>query len=408
MNRIPDILDDLRAGRLIVLVDDEKRENEGDLVCAAQHVTADLVNFMVHQGRGLLCLALTGLICDRLELAPQSLVNTALHGTAFTVSIDADARFGVSTGVSSSDRATTIRVTLADDTRPTDLRRPGHIHPLRAREGGVLVRAGQTEGSVDLCRLAGLKPAAVIIEVMNGDGSMARLPDLKKLCATHKIKMCSVADIIHYRLQRENLVQRIETVPFESRWGRFTLIAYHSAVDLLPHIALVCGDVGQQRGDGSPIPIQDPVLVRMHSQNLLGDVFGNVRDPSDQTLQASMQAIQQAGRGALVYLRHEAMGSGLLKRLQTLHLPEGHASADADRPQLGHDASDHQEPSDSIDDNRPAIKRDYGIGSQILRDLGIRKLKLLTNHPIHPAALEGFGLSITQFVAVPGANPHSP
>ncbi len=403
MDPIPDILDDLRKGQMIVLVDDEKRENEGDLVCAASSVTAAIVNFMVQKGRGILCLAMSGQMCDRLELSPQSLVNTALHGTAFTVSVDADARFGVTTGVSASDRATTIRVAIDDQTRPTDLKRPGHVNPLRARDGGVLVRAGQTEGSVDLCRLAGLKPAAVIIEIMNEDGSMARVDDLRSLCAGHGLKMCSVADVIHYRLEREHLVERIDSVPFDSEFGRFTLVAYRSAVDPLPHVALVCGPVGQLDPSGAPIQIAEPVLVRMHSQNLLGDVFHDLKQPSGRTLCSAMRLIRDAGHGALVYLRHEGMGSGLLKRLQTLHLPhDGSDTAGGDRPSsFDHEDHDlvtgHGVPSPM---KQPVAKRDYGIGSQILRDLGIRKLRLLTNHPIHPTGLEGFGLEISEFVQV--------
>lgn len=400
MDPIADILDDLRAGKMIILADDEKRENEGDLVCAAQFVTPAIVNFMVQQGRGVLCLAMNGSLCDRLELSPQSLVNTALHGTAFTVSIDADRRFGVSTGVSASDRATTIRVAIDDQTRPIDLKRPGHINPLRARDGGVLVRAGQTEGSVDLCRLAGLKPAAVIIEVMNEDGSMARVNDLRKLCASCQLKMCSVADVIHYRLEREHLVQRIDSAPFDSEFGRFTLIAYRSVVDSLPHVALVCGDVGRLDPSGVPIQIAEPVLVRMHSQNLLGDVFRDLGQPSGRTLCSAMRMIQDAGRGAIVYLRHEGMGSGLLKRLQTLHLPHDQAEGHGDRPQVvgGEDPDDLLQPG--ADPKLPVPKRDYGIGSQILRDLGVRKLRLLTNHPIQPTGLDGFGLEIAEFVPV--------
>ena len=396
MHPIPEILDDLQAGKMIVLVDDEQRENEGDLVCAAEFVTPQLINFMISQGRGVLCLAMDGHTCDRLELNPQSLVNTALHGTAFTVSIDADKRFGVTTGVSAADRAKTIRVAIDDATRPTDLKRPGHINPLRAREGGVLVRAGQTEGSVDLCRLAGLKPAGVIIEIMNEDGSMARLDDLKKLCAKHELKMCSVADIIHYRLGREHLVERIDEASFESELGRFNLIAYRSAVDALPHVALVCGDVGTVDTAGVPIEITDPVLVRMHSQNLLGDVFCDAGQASGRTLHQAMGMIQRQGRGAVVYLRHEGMGSGLLKRLQTMHLPHEDGSHDVDRPRVGTGVSQ----ASAEEPDQPAPKRDYGIGSQILRDLGIRKLRLLTNHPVRPTALEGFGLEITEFVPV--------
>lgn len=394
MHPIPEILEELRAGKMIVLVDDEHRENEGDLVCAAEHVTPAVVNFMLREARGVLCLALSGEICDRLDLAPQSAINTAQHGTAFTVSIDASPQFGVTTGVSAADRATTIRVAVDEGAEPDDLNRPGHVNPLRARNGGTLVRAGQTEGSVDLCRLAGLKPAAAIIEIMNEDGSMARLADLQRLCRKHHLKMCSVADIIQYRLQRERLIERIDTAPFDSEFGRFTLIAYRSKVDVLPHVALVCGDVGRLDATGCPVVIDEPVLVRMHSQNLLGDVFGDLEAPSGRVLHASMRAICQAGRGAVVYLRHEGMGTGLLKRLQTLHHPHhgpgehGHVAAGEHKDHLG-GAS-----------RAPTVKQDYGIGSQILRDLGIRKLRLLTNHPIQPTALEGFGLSIAEFVAV--------
>jgi 3,4-dihydroxy 2-butanone 4-phosphate synthase/GTP cyclohydrolase II len=388
MHSIPEILDDLRAGKMVVLVDDEKRENEGDLVCAAQMVTPQIVNFMLREARGVLCLAMAGPMCDRLELAPQASVNTAQRGTAFTITIDAHERFGVSTGVSAQDRATTIRVAIDPETRPQDLARPGHINPLRARDGGVLVRAGQTEGSVDLCRLAGLVPAAVIIEIMNDDGSMARLPDLERLSDKHGIKMCSVADVIQHRLQREKLVQRMDAVPFRCEAGEFTLIAYSSAVDPLPHVALVCGEVGKLDPRGQTIDLSEPVLVRMHSQNLLGDVFGDQRQPSGRTLHAAMRQIQDEGRGAIVYLRHEGMGTGLLRRLQTLHLP--------DRGEVSGVGATHATPGT----HPPADKRDYGIGSQILRDLGIRKMRLLTNHPFHPAALSGFDLEITEFVPI--------
>lgn len=391
MHPIPEILDELRAGRMIVLVDDERRENEGDLVCAAQHVTPEVVNFMIREGRGVLCLALTGEACDRLELTPQSAVNTTQRGTAFTVTIDAHERFGLTTGVSAADRATTIRVAIDPAARPADLARPGHINPLRARDGGVLVRPGQTEGSVDLCKLAGLTPAAAIIEVMNEDGSMARLPDLERLCQRHKIKICSVADIIQYRLQRQKLVERIDAVPFETRHGLFNLIAYRSQVDPFPHVALTCGDVGRRDSTGAVADIAEPVLVRMHSQNLLGDVFGDLRQPSGETLNTAMRMIQRQGRGAVVYLRHEGMGAGLLKRLQTLSRDE--AGPDAERLRLG---ATQQEPGI----RPPANTNDYGIGSQILRDLGIRRLRLITNHPFHPTALEGFGLEIAEFVPV--------
>lgn len=399
MDPIPEILADLRAGKMIVLVDDEQRENEGDLVCAAQFVTPQIINFMLREARGVLCVTLTGKDCDRLELAPQGSINNTQRGTAFTVTIDAHERFGVTTGVSAADRATTILVACDPNSTPDDLARPGHINPLRARDGGVLVRAGQTEGSVDLCKLAGLRPAGVIIEVMNDDGSMARLPDLEKLCAKHQLKMCSVADIIQYRLAREQLVQRIDEAVIETPQGPFRLIAYDSAVDALPHVALVKGDaLGKLDATGQPVEIQEPVLVRMHSQNLLGDVFGDSTQPSGQTLRKAMEMIQREGLGAVVYLRHEKMGSGLLRRLQTLHTPSGalHKGLrpdEGDGPAIGRSQT---QPGIAP----PADTGDYGIGSQILRDLGIRRMKLITNHPFHPTALQGFGLEIAEFVPV--------
>ena len=391
MDSIPDILEDLVAGKMIILVDDEQRENEGDLVCAAEHATPDVINFMLRHGRGMMCLALSGEICDRLELLPQSAVNTTQRSTAYTVSIDSHERFGITTGVSAADRSTTIRMAAADDTTAADMVKPGHVQPLRARNGGVLVRSGQTEGSVDLCKLAGLKHAAVIIEVMNDDGTMARRPELDTLCRKHGIRMSSVADVVGYRLQRQKLIERTDTAPFENAVGQFRLIAYRSQVDPMSHVALVCGDLGELDDTGASIEIDEPVLVRMHRQNLLGDVFGDRLDPSGRILSKTMAAIQNAGKGAVIYLRHEGMGTGLLRRLQTLHLP--HYKADAsDRPRLGQGKRD---PDGAVN------LGDYGIGAQILRDLGIRRLRLLTNHPFHPAALEGFGLEITEFVPIP-------
>ena len=376
---------------MIVLVDDEQRENEGDLVCAAQHVTPQTINFMLREGRGMLCVPLSGEICTHLGLEPQSRVNTAQRGTAYTVSVDADEQFGITTGVSAADRARTIQLLADPNTQPSDLARPGHIHPLRARDGGVLVRPGQTEGSVDLCKLAGLTPAAAIIEVMNEDGSMARQPQLEALCRKHDLKMCSVADVIHHRLQQEQLVERIDHVPFDTPFGRFELIAYRSLVDPLPHVALVCGDLAQPRT--SPVAAGDkPVLVRMHSQNLLGDVFEDLTQPSGRTIRAAMKMIQAEGRGTLVYLRHEKMGTGLLQRLQTLHLPHTDLDQD-DRPAI---AGRQQTPGM----RPPADKGAYGIGCQILRDLDIHQLRLITNHPFTPTALSGFGLEIVEFVPV--------
>ncbi|MAE59943.1 MAG: 3,4-dihydroxy-2-butanone-4-phosphate synthase [Planctomycetaceae bacterium] len=361
---------------MIVLVDDERRENEGDLVCAAQHITPETVNFMMRFARGVLCVALEGESCDRLDLAPQSAVNTASLGTAFTVTVDAHRRFGTTTGVSAADRAATIRVLADPHAQPNDLMRPGHISPLRARNGGVLIRTGQTEGSVDLCRLAGLQPAAVIIEIMNDDGSMARQPDLDRLCAEHDLKMCSVADVIAHRLARETLIERITETTVQTDCGDFQLIAYGSPVDPMPHVALVRGRVGKQ-------DIPDPVLVRMHSQNLLGDVFGDVTQPSGRILRSAMQQVRDADEGAIVYLRCASAGGSLVQQLNTpLTLPDVCI--------------------DEVQTNGTPtpIKMAHGIGSQILRDLGVRQLRLLTDHPAEYHALEGFGLTIVEHVPV--------
>ncbi|MEM9418934.1 MAG: 3,4-dihydroxy-2-butanone-4-phosphate synthase [Planctomycetota bacterium] len=393
---IPDILQDLRDGKIVVLTDDEDRENEGDLVCAAEFCTAEVINFMLSEGRGMLFVALDGATCDKLELPPQAAVNTTQRGTAYTITVDATARFGITTGVSAGERAQTIR-TLADpQTLPTDLDRPGHIQPLRARDGGVLVRTGHTEGITDLCRLAGLRPVGVGIEVMNDDGTMARQAQLDELCAKHNIKSCSVAELIEYRMQRDLLVERIDTIPFTNEFGDWTLVAFRSVVDPFPHVALVCGDLGQVDGVNEPIDCDEPVLVRMHSQNLLGDVFGDAQQPSHQTLGESMKMIQDAGKGAVVYLRHEGMGKGLLKRLQTpVPLGGSGAAEPKDGPRLG-------ESQETPGVSPPRNTMDYGIGSQVLRNLGVRHLRLITNHPFTPQALSGFGLTIDEFVPLPG------
>ncbi len=370
---IDEILEELRAGRIVVLVDDEQRENEGDLICPAQFVTPQVINFMVTVGRGLLCVALDGEICDRLELSPQSGTNSSQMTTAYTVTVDAHERHGVTTGISAADRAKTVQLLGDPAATAADFAKPGHVNPLRARDGGVLVRTGQTEGSVDLCKLAGIEPAAAIIEVMNDDGTMARLPQLKEVCRRHRLKMCSVADLIAYRVEREQLVERIDEAPIETPEGKFNLIAYRSKVDALPHVALTCGRVG--RG-----PIDEPVLVRMHSQDLLGDVFGETGRGTGDTLHRAMRMIQQAGEGAIVYMRQDGMGTGLLQRLQTLHL---------DPSQQAPGAAEIAKVMD---------KFDFGVGSQVLRDLGLRKLRLITNHPRKLHSLEGFGLTIDEHV----------
>jgi 3,4-dihydroxy 2-butanone 4-phosphate synthase/GTP cyclohydrolase II len=390
MHSIPEILEDLKQGKMIVLVDDEDRENEGDLVCPAQFCSPDAINFMLREGRGMLCVALSGGICDKLELWPQSVINTSERTTAYTITVDAHSKFGITTGVSAFDRSTTIKRLVEDHAVPTDFARPGHIPPLRARNGGVLVRAGQTEGSVDLCRLAGLKEGAAIIEIMEDDGTMARRPSLEKFCAKHNIKMCSVADLIQYRLETEQLVQRLAEDTLETEHGLFKLIAYRNGFDPLAHVALICGNIGKLDVQGKPIPVDHSVMVRMHSQNLLGDVFGDLKSPSGKTLQSALKLIAQHGEGALVYLRHESAGRGMLQQLQTLNLPP-EAQREHFAPQLG---MQHPTPGTMP----PVNKGAYGIGCQILRDLGIRQIKLLTNHPFQPSDLDGYGLSIETFV----------
>ncbi len=394
---IDDVLADLRAGKMIVLTDDENRENEGDLVMPAQFVTPEAVTFMLGKAMGYMCLSLTEEDCDRLNLHPQGSVNTSVRGTAFTVSIDLHPRFGGTTGVSAKERAKCIQMAIDKNYGEADFVRPGHINPLRSREGGVLVRTGQTEGSIDLCRLAGLYPAAAIIEIMKPDGEMARVPDLEKFCAEHNIKMCSVAQIIEYRLQRQSLVKRIgpdEGIPINTKFGAFNVLLYESVVDPLPHLVLLPSLSGTQalRNSGTPS------LVRMHRRNLLGDVFGDLASspegPSSDTLHAAMRLIQQEGRGALVYLRTTGHRSDdkaitavadLEGTLQTLRAK----SLDINTPDLSGMA-------DAANSRMPL--RDFGVGCQILRDLGITKLRLLTNSNRPLPGIDAFGLEIVDRV----------
>ena len=372
LERIEAALSVFRQGRMVILVDDEDRENEGDLCIAAEKVTPQAVNFMAKHGRGLICLALTEEKVRqlRLPLMVDEGANTSTFGTAFTVSVEA-AR-GVTTGISAKDRAHTVLTAVKDDARPDDLARPGHVFPLRARQGGVLVRAGQTEGSVDLARLAGLKPAAVICEVMNDDGTMSRLPELEKLAREFDLPIVSVADLIAYRMMKDTLVRRAAEAPLPTACGGFTAVAYENDVDKNQHVALVKGSWR----DG------DPVLVRVHSKCLTGDVFGSQRCDCGPQLQAALRQIERAGKGVLVYLDQEGRGIGLVNKLKAYNLQDqGFDTAEAN-VQLGF---------------KPDL-RDYGIGAQILRDLGVRKMRLLTNNPKKIVGLEGYGLEVVERV----------
>lgn len=386
---IPEILDELRAGRMVILTDDEDRENEGDLVLPAQFVTPEAVTFMLSVARGYMCLSLTEAECDRLELTPQTAVNTSVRGTPFTVSIDGHPRHGFGTGVSAAERARTIRMAIDPKYGPEDFVRPGHVNPLRARDGGVLVRIGQTEGSVDLCRLAGLHPAAVIIEIMRDDGEMARVPDLIELGRKHGLKMCSVAQIIEHRLARSPIVERLEPrsgTTVRTPEGEFTLYAFRSLVDPLPHLALTVGGVGAPDDAGVVRESCEPTLVRVHRRDLLGDIFCDLDSSPEgstgETLRASMRAIQREGRGAVVYLRPTLSGDDWRDRLQRPH---------------GHD--EHDSPRSSV----PPGMLEYGTGSQILRALGLNRLRLLTNSSTPYPQLEAFGLEIVERVPVQGS-----
>jgi len=381
MSTIEEILEELRAARMVVLVDDESRENEGDLVCAAEKVTPEMVNFMARYGRGLICLPMSGARADALGLHPQVSENTSRFSTAFTVSIDAAT--GVTSGISAADRARTIEVACRHDAAPGDFVRPGHVFPLRARDGGVLVRAGQTEGAVDLTRLAGFSPMAVICEVMNEDGTMARRDDLEAFCRKHGLKMCFVADVIRHRLRSEKLIERAVEFPLALAMGTFQMIAYSSVVDPEPHIALCMGGVGQLGDDGKCIVHDEPVLVRVHSECLTGDVFGSLRCDCGAQLKCALERIAKAGKGAFVYVRQEGRGIGLINKLKAykLQIEDGLDTVEANL-HLGFEAD----------------RRDYGIGNQILRDLGLRKLRIMTNNPRKIYGLEGFGLKIVERV----------
>jgi len=373
-DRVEDAIEDIRNGRMIIVADDEDRENEGDLVCAASLVTPEIINFMATHGRGLICVALTSERADQLDLRPMSDTNTEALGTAFTVSVDAAAHFGVTTGISAWDRAKTIQVCVDPESQPGDLRRPGHVFPLRARPGGVLRRVGQTEASVDLARLAGLPPAGVICEILNPDGTMARRPELEVFAAEHGLRYITVADVIAYRLQRERLVTREAEATIPTRFGDWKIVAYRNDVDSKDHVAFVKGDVATR----------EDVLVRMHSECLTGDVFHSLRCDCGDQLDAAMRIINEAGAGVIVYLRQEGRGIGLVHKLKAYALQDG-----------GMDTVQANEALGFLPD-----LRDYGIGAQILVDQGLTSIRILTNNPKKIVGLEGYGLRVTEQVPI--------
>jgi 3,4-dihydroxy 2-butanone 4-phosphate synthase/GTP cyclohydrolase II len=366
---------DIKAGKLILVADDEDRENEGDLICAAQLVTPELINFMIRKAGGWICLALTGERADQLQLPQQSEENTEEQRTAFTVSIDAAARFGVTTGISAQDRAKTIRVAVDPATVPADLRRPGHIPPLRARDGGVLSRVGHTEAAIDLARLAGLYPAGVVCEVLNDDGTTARRPQLEKFAAEHDLTFITVAQLVAHRLKSERLVHRVAEARLPTEFGTWKVIGYRNDVDNHEHIALVFGDVSDDSRS---------VLVRMHSKCLTGDVFHSLRCDCGWQLHTAMNTISEEGRGVIVYLDQEGRGIGLLNKLKAYELQDTGVDTVEANEQLGF---------------KPDL-RNYGIGAQILLDLGLRRIRPLTNNPRKLVGLDGYGLEVEERVAI--------
>ena len=367
-------IEEIRNGRMVILVDDEDRENEGDLTMAAEKITPEAINFMAKNGRGLICLSLTSAHCDRLDLPLMVKNNTSPFQTGFTVSIEA--KRGVTTGISAADRATTILTAVADDVQADDLVRPGHIFPLRARDGGVMVRVGQTEGSVDLARLAGLKPAGVICEIMDEDGTMARMPSLQQFSETHGIGIVTIADLVEYRMRAESFVHRAAATRIPTEYGgEFEMIAFENDVDSLLHIALVKGQIDPEK----------PALVRVHSECMTGDIFGSLRCDCGDQLHRAMEMIDKAGAGVLIYLRQEGRGIGLVNKLKAYELQQ-------------------KQGFDTVEANlKLGFKedlRDYGIGAQMLRNIGVRKMRLLTNNPKKMVGLEGYGLSIVEQIPI--------
>jgi len=373
---IPEILEELRQGRMIVLVDDPGRENEGDLAMLAERVTPEAVNFMAREGRGLICMPVDGSICEQLQLSSQTSANTSKHGTAFTVSIEAAS--GVTTGISAADRARTIQVACDPASRPEDLARPGHVFPLRARDGGVLVRGGQTEGIVDLARLAGARPAGVVCEIMNEDGTMARMPELEAFAGRHALKICTTESLIAWRRRNERLIEPVEIdVPLPTRHGTFQAHLFRSKIDSKEHVALTVGMPGPGL-DGPREGVRDPVYVRVHSECLTGDVFHSLRCDCGPQLERALEFLGQEGRGVLIYLRQEGRGIGLANKLRAYRLQDSGLDTVEANQALGF----------------PADLREYGIGAQILHYLGVRRMLLLTNNPKKIHGLAGYGLEV--------------
>lgn len=381
-NTVEEALEDIAQGKFVIVADDEGRENEGDLICAAELITPNMLNFLVTEARGWVCLALTAEKAAKLELNPMVEKNTESQETAFTVTIDADPKFGVTTGISAYDRATTIRVAVDSSARPDDLRRPGHVSPLIAREGGVLRRAGHTEAAVDMARLAGLNPSGVICEIMNEDGTMARVPQLFEFAKRHNLKIINIAQLIAYRLQRERFVVREAVATLPSAYGDFKIYAYRNTLDEKSHVALVRGDLENK----------EDVLIRVHSECLTGDVFASLRCDCGPQLEAAMALIAKEGVGVLVYLKQEGRGIGLLNKLKAYSLQdEGQDTVQANEA-LGF---------------KPDL-RDYGVGAQILCDLGLTSVRIITNNPRKIVGLEGYGLNVTGRVSMPPAcNSHN-